>query len=271
MKKVLLVCNGSYFSEGAFKMATYLQTRQPMLLTGVFLGAKVFRYVYLDADYVAAEVAGELEDEQEAIARSREQFTTLCEKNDIEYRLHEDISFHTLEDLKKEMRFADLAIIGSEMFYTNYDDQQPNTYLAEALRHAECPVLLVPEKFDATSGNILAYDGSEASVYAIKQFASLLPELCDNETLLVYASSDNKDVPDLSYIEELVTRHFTNLSIYKLDIDSKEYFTTWLSDRKNSILITGSYGRSEISNLFRCSFITKAIEAHHVPIFIAHL
>jgi hypothetical protein len=37
MKKVLLVCDGSNFSKGAFKMATYLQTLQPMLLTGVFL------------------------------------------------------------------------------------------------------------------------------------------------------------------------------------------------------------------------------------------
>jgi len=65
MKKVLLVCDGSNFSEGASKMATYLQLLQPMLLTGVFLGAEVFRYVYLDADYVAADVAGELQDEQE--------------------------------------------------------------------------------------------------------------------------------------------------------------------------------------------------------------
>ena len=270
MKKVLLVCDGSNFSAGAFKMATYLQSLQPMLLTGVFLGADVFRYVYLDADYVAADIAGELQDEQEEIAKSREYFSAQCEKNGIEYRVHEDVSFHTLEDLKKEMRFADLCIIGSELFYKNFDDQQPNTYLTEALHHAECPVFLVPEKFEAISGNILAYDGSEESVYAIKQFANLLPELCSNETLLVYATDDNKDIPDLPYMEELAARHFTNLSIYKLDIDSKKYFTTWLSGRENSILVTGSYGRSEISNLFRRSFVTKAIEAHHLPIFLAH-
>src|SRR6476469_3969930 len=123
MKKVLLVCDGSNFSEGASKMATYLQTLQPMLLTGVFLGAEVFKYVYLDADYVASEFAGELQDEKVEIAESREHFTMICEKQGIEYRVHEDISFHTLDNLKKEMCFADLAIIGSEVFFKNFDDQ----------------------------------------------------------------------------------------------------------------------------------------------------
>lgn len=270
MKKILLVCDGSNFSEGAFKMATYLQSLEPVLLTGVFLGAEVFKYVYLDADYVAEDVAGILHDDEEEISKSRERFTTLCRKHSIEYRVHEDISFYSLEDLKKETRFADLAIIGSEMFYRNFDDQQPNSYLIDTLHHAECPVLLVPEQFDTTSGNILAYDGSEASVYAIKQFANLFPELCNNTTLLVYATDDNKDIPDLPYIEELATRHFTHLSIFKLDIDPKEQFATWLSGRKNSILVTGSYGRSNLSNLFRRSFVTKAIEAHNVPVFITH-
>src|SRR3954471_22532493 len=99
MEKILLVCDGSNFSEGAFKLATYLQTLRPMLLTGVFLGAEVFKYVYLDADYVASEIGGELQDEQVEIATSRDHFTMLCEKQGIEYQVHEDISFHTLDDL----------------------------------------------------------------------------------------------------------------------------------------------------------------------------
>ena len=271
MKKVLLVCDGSHFSEGAFKMASYLQTLQPLLLTGVFLGAEVFKYVYLDADYVAAELAGELHDEmEEEIAASRKHFEALCNTHGVEYRVHEDVSFDTMENLQKEMRFADLAIIGSEMFYKEYDGDHPNSHIKTALHYAECPVLLVPENFNTATGIVLAYDGSKSSVYAIKQFATGLPELCNNETLLVYATANNKEIPDLPYIEELAARHFPNLSIFKLDIDPKAYFATWLSTRKNSILVTGSYGRSGLSNLFSHSFVTKVIEEHDVPIFIAH-
>jgi hypothetical protein len=86
----------------------------------------------------------------------------------------------------------------------------------------------------------------------------------------VYATDDNKDIPDLPYIEDLAVRHFPNLDIFKLDIDHREYFATWLSSRKNSILVSGSYGRSDLSNLFRHSFVNKAIAAHDVPVFIAH-
>ena len=270
MKKVLLVCDGSHFSESAFKMATYLQTLQPMLLTGVFLSTQVFKYVYLDAGYVAADFMGELQEEEEEMAQSRKRFTALCKKYGIEYRVHEEASYFVLEDLKKEMRFADFAIIGSELFYKNYDDQQPNSYLRDTLHDAECPVLLVPENFNVAAGIILAYDGSAASVYAIKQFATLLPKLCNKETLLVYATDENKDIPDLPYIEELVSRHFPNLSVFKLDIDPKDYFATWLSGKTNSILVSGSYGRSDLSNLFSHSFVSQVIAAHDIPVFIAH-
>lgn len=122
---------------------------------------------------------------------SEDRFTKLCDKYGIEYRIHEHFESFSMESLQKEMRFADLAIIDSEAFYKNYDDDQPNSHLKTVLHNAECPVLLVPEGFDKIENIILAYDGSEASVFAIKQFANLLPELCSNKTLLVYADEKN--------------------------------------------------------------------------------
>ena len=37
MKKVLLVFDGNHFSEGAFKMANFLNEQEAILVTGVFL------------------------------------------------------------------------------------------------------------------------------------------------------------------------------------------------------------------------------------------
>jgi hypothetical protein len=69
---------------------------------------------------------------------------------------------------------------------------------------------------------ILAYDGTEQSVYAIKQFAYLFPEMAEMPTLLVYASKDTaEDFPGKGQIEELVARHFPNLTLLKLDINPK--------------------------------------------------
>src|SRR5207245_6571487 len=115
--------------------------------------------------------------------------------------------------------------------------------------------LLVPEEFDSIDSIILSYDGSKSSVFAIKQFVNLLPELCTKETLLVYAADSNKEIPDLTYIEELAGQHFPDLTFYKLDIDPKAYFGTWLSERKNTLIVTVSFGRSGVSFLLRFSFI----------------
>jgi hypothetical protein len=271
MKKVLLVCDGNHFSEAAFKMAAYLQTLQPMLLTGVFLGAEIYKYIYIDVNYATADLVTELLDEQEAqIAQSTQRFKELCTKYGIEDRVHEDWESFSLDNLKKEMRFADLAIIGSEVFYKNFDNDNPNGHLKSALHNAECPVLLVPEQFDTVNNIMLTYDGSKSSVFAIKQFVNLLPELCTKETLLVYAAEGNNEIPDLTYIEELAGRHFPNLTFYKLDIDPKAYFGTWLSERKNTLVVTGSFGRSGVSGLLKHSFITDVIQEHELPIFIAH-
>jgi hypothetical protein len=271
MKKVLLVCDGNHFSEAAFKMAAYLQTLQPILLTGVFLGAEIYKYVYLDVDYTSAELAVELQEEQEKqITQSTQRFKKLCTKYGIEYRVHEDWESFPLDNLKKEMRFADLAIIGNEVFYKDFDDEHPNSHLKTALHNAECPVLLVPEKFESIDNILLAYNGNKASVFAIKQLVSLLPELCKKEILLVYAAEDNKEIPDLTFIEELAARHFPNLTLYKLDINPKAYFATWLSERKNTLVVTGSFGRSEVSVMWNHSFITDVIQEHDLPIFVAH-
>jgi nucleotide-binding universal stress UspA family protein len=135
----------------------------------------------------------------------------------------------------------------------------------------ECAVLIVPERFDFPSRNVLAYDGSKESVYAIKQFAYLFPELTDAETLLVYANDDaEKDFPDKAQIEELAARHFPKLSMFKLDINPKRFFTLWASEEKSAMLVSGSYGHSGLSQLFKQSFVKDVITDHKVPVFIAH-
>ena len=147
----------------------------------------------------------------------------------------------------------------------------PNDYLRDALHDVACPVLLVPEKFDFPESIILAYDGSEDAVYAIKQFAYLFPELNNRQTLLVYANDDaEEDFPDKIQMQELAARHFSNLTLFKLDVNPKKHFSTWVLEKKSAMLVSGSYGRSGLSQLFKNSFIKDIIASHRLPVFIAH-
>lgn len=273
MKKILLAFDGTNFSEGAFEFAKRLNEKSPILLTAVFLPqidyANLWSYAGASTGMFIPLVE---EDDANLIQKNILKFESLCRKNDVDFRIHKDYTDMALPALKKETRFADLLIVGSESFYQNLGVNEPNESLKDALHASECPVLVVPEKFEFPRTNVLTYNGSDDSVYAIKQFAYLFPELCANETLLVYSKAEaDTEIPDQEFIEELAARHFPNLTILKLRLDPKEYFTTWLIDRKSTVLVSGAFSRSVFSQLFKKSFITDVITDHKLPVFIAHL
>jgi len=273
MKKVIIAFDGTHFSKSAFEFAKQLNKLEPILLAGVFLPQIEIANLW---SYAAASTGAPFiplieEGEAEAIEKNIKNFENLCIKNDIEHRIHKDFFDLTLHELKKETRFADLLILSSQKFYENLGENTSYSYLQDALQDTECPVVLVPEEFTFPKNIILAYDGTESSVFAIKQFAYLFPQLCNKRAILVYVHKNtDKDFPDKIQIEELAARHFTNLELLKLNINPKKYFTTWITAQKAPILISGSYGRSGLSELFKKSFIKEIIGEHNLPIFIAH-
>jgi len=274
MRKILLAFDGTHFSKGAFEFARRMNQHSPILLTGVFLPQINYANIWSYAGVAAMSpmFVPLIEDEDTvAIEKNIARFESLCEKNHIDYSIHKDFTDFAVPALMKETRFADLLIIGSESFYENLGVNEPNESVKDALHGAECSVLVVPEKFEFPESNILAYDGSADSVHAIKQFAYLFPELCKNNTLLVYAHEDrNKEFPDEAFIEELAVRHFPDLTLSKLQINPKQFFKKWVADRKGSLLISGAFNRSVFSVMFKKSFITDVIRHHSLPVFVAH-
>jgi hypothetical protein len=274
MKKILIPFNGDHFSMAAFEFAAKLNELHPVLLTGVFLAqdelANMQSYAYAEGGPFNLLVEKD-SDERTLIQRSIKKFEKLCIDHSISYHVHKDLYDFGLSELKKESGFADLAIIGSETFYTKSGDESPNDYLETALHAVKCPVIVTPEKFKFPKRNILAYNGTDDSVYAIKQFAYLFPELAQNETMLLYSSDNEKeDIPHKVFIEELANSHFPHFISFKLDIDLKNYFSKWQGDDAHFILVSGSYGRSALSQIFKKSFIKEVIGNHKFPVFIAH-
>ena len=273
MKKLLLAFDGEHFSNGAFDFACRLNEREPLMLTGVFLPQLDFANLWSYAEGTAGTLFVPLVEKDSAvkIEHNIARFEALCRKHHIEYRIHKDFNDFALPELKKETRFADLLLLGSESFYAATGVKEQNEYMKEMLHIAECPVLLVPEKAAFPQSNILTYDGSESSAYAIRQFSYLFPELAPNESVLLYARHEaDMEIPDVKNIEELVSQHFPKLSIMKLTLDPKIFLSAWLMDIKNPVLVAGAFGRSGISRLFKPSFVTDLIKEHSLPVFIAH-
>lgn len=284
MKKIVIPFDGTHFSDGAFTFAEKLSEREAVLLAGLFLPEIMYPGPYGFTGVGALDIPALIPlletDTPALINKNIKRFKDLCVRRGIEHRVHKAVDDFALPQLKKESRFADLFIIGSQLFY-NYSvvgdteqvvaDTDNEEYLSSLLHHAECPVLLVPESYEFPTQVILAYDGSESSVYAIKQFAYLFPELCDIRTLLVYAGrGDARAMPDVAYVEELASRHFKDLTLTTIEADPDVYFETWLLDQKAPLLVTGAYDRSSLSLLFKESFAGKIIADRKMPVFIAH-
>lgn len=273
MKKIILAFDGTHFSEGAFEFARRLNEMRAILLTGIFIPQLSVSNLWSYADGMAGPAFVPLleKDDSDQIEENIKRFEKMCKQFNIAYAVHKDFYDFALPELKKETRFADLLILSSETFYENIVSERPSDYMKDALHSAECPVVVVPEHYNFPKKNIIAYDGSESSVYAIKQFAYLFPEFRNKETLIVYSSTNEADgLPHEVPIRELVKEHFTEASFLKLDMHPRKLFGNWVSENKGAILVSGSYGRSSFSQLFRKSFVDGIIGEHKLPVFIAH-
>jgi hypothetical protein len=272
MKKILLAFDGNHFSEGSFRMAAFLNEHEPILATGVFLQSVDYRDIigYSGISAGAPMTVSPPQTDETAILKNIATFENRCLHAGMEFRVHRDTDLFALQELQRETRFADMMILSSELFYNNIGADQPNDYLKRVLRQTECPILLVPENYELPSKLMLAYDGKPDSVFAIKQFTYLFPQFYQWETRLINLEEEDEPIPHQELIQELAAKHFSNLTIEALTTANEKNFATWASEQTDHIMVSGAFGRSELSTLFHKSFLNNIIEEHRMPVFIAH-
>ena len=273
MNKIIIAFDGRNFSEGAMQMAEWLNEGQTLLVTGVFLSPVDYREVigYAGTGIGGAVVLPALGGDEKVAKESIARFEERCRTKGFEYRVHNDTDFFALQELIHETRFADLLILSSELFYSNLDKDQPNEYLRKTLHESECPVMLVPERFENPSSLVLTYDGKSSSVHAIKQFAYLFPERCGMDAVVVSAEEESDSgMPHADLASELMSRQYPNLTLKNAAGIEREELLGWIHGRSGSLVVSGAFGRGELSSLLRKSFATEIVRRHLLPVFIAH-
>lgn len=275
MKKVLLALDGSQISIGAFAFARQLHDLRPILLTGVVipqLSREVrWRHASMETNSSFISLSDEEREEENMLKRMIDKFVNQCIDHSIPFKVHKDISDFALPALQRETRFADLLLIGGERFYQGLFNQEDSDYVWEILHTSECPVLVVPNKFRFPQINLLTYDASASSAFAIRQFAYLFPELCGQETLLLYESGESAGIiPYKAKMEELVRQHFMDVDFLKVDQSFQSYLESCTDKKKGILLVSGSCGHSFLSGLLRESFVGDLLREHQLPLFIAN-
>jgi hypothetical protein len=273
MKKVIISLDGQHFPKGTFEFIKSINLKKKILLAGVFLSpvdySKLLAYTGLEGITIMPEWLVKNEDDV-LVNKNINLFKEVCIAEGIEFRIHKDTDLMAISSLIEETRFADVLLISSDLFYANVSKQQPNFYLEEVLKRAECPVMLIPENFEEPAQIVLAYDGSESAVFAIKQFAYLFPELVNKETTLLSIVQHEDEMPEYSLVTELAGRHYSDLKIETMHLKQKKDFAQWMTGKPNSFIVMGAFSRSMFSQLFKKSFATDVIHDIKMPLFISH-
>lgn len=272
MKKVILAFDGSHFSEGAFSFAQQLNEVQPILLIGLFVPqselANLWSYAAAQERFFVPLMEAE---DAELVQENIDRFERRCKELNITFAVHKNFTDLAVPALEAQSRFADLIVLGSEIFFEQMGAEQPNDFFEDALHHVKCPVVVVPESFTFPKSVLLAYDGSDNALFAVKTFSYLFPEFSSYPTVLLYARENDEAIPEQSQLNELVKAHFQHASIEKFEGRPGEYIAEWMETADAPIVVCGSYGRSGFSRLFKKSFIRNIIAEHRLPVFLAHL
>ncbi|WPQ60443.1 hypothetical protein SIO70_19025 [Chitinophaga sancti] len=90
-----------------------------------------------------------------------------------------------LMEILLESRYADLILLDPATAFSAIHVTIPTGLVEETLFATECPIVLMPANFTGIEQLVFAYDGRADSMYAIKQFTYLFPELRDTRIVVV--------------------------------------------------------------------------------------
>src|SRR6478735_10585905 len=110
MKKILIAIAEKNLPESAFEFIRKINEINPILATGVFLREVIYAFDPA-LMYYGGPGASAYPPETEAFSKAEtkkriEWFTSACQKNNIEYLIHNDTDELVIPELEKETRFA---------------------------------------------------------------------------------------------------------------------------------------------------------------------
>jgi nucleotide-binding universal stress UspA family protein len=248
-------------------------------LTGVFLAgepqnrraAAFLREEIVCAGVEAPEGRPMNEVKQECIQRTIDHFEKIC----VTQGIRQDsvlIAEQQLELILLECRYADLLLIDPVLGLGEASQMLPASFIRNILSQAECPVLMMPERFVGLDEIIFTYDGSPSSVFAIKQFTGLFPGLADKPLVVVTAGVESSIHSDEQLkMKTWLNYHYSNISFRDVRENSRMGLLEQVLGKENIIIVMGAYGRSGWSAFFSSSHADPMLKYISKALFISHL
>lgn len=278
MDKILLALDATSLNMNAVDFACYIARLTHSKLTGVFLENSVAnelsaREILYAAPFVEAVTSVDQtnwKDKAVVFEQNITAFKEACLNRGVNCLVHRDRDVPEYEMIY-ESRFADLLILDGKTSFAGNIEVAPSPFVKSVLAKSECPVIIAPENFFTIDELVFSYDGSLSSVFAIKQFTYLLPQLDDIPvTVLQVNKWDDCAIEERKQIGELLQPHYSSINYKTVNGKVSEEILQYLNQKKNALVVMGSFGRSNISNFFKPSTAELILRSVNLPVFIAH-
>jgi len=275
MQQILLVTNALTLNTSSVDFAAYVANVTKSRVIGLFL--EQYEKAYSAVPQGAYEFTGEEEAitdysnptiSNELVRKNMQLFKETCTRHNVSSSIHY-LKGIAVDEIIKESRFADLIIIdGGTSFNTENMDGIPSNFVKTLLARAECPVIISPFKFDEVNEIIFTYDGSNSSVFAIKQFTYLFPQLDETKiTLIQIAPGEVNELTENDKLKRWLMMHYNAVHFEILHGAADEELFKKLVAKRNKFLVMGAYGRRMLLDHSTADLVLKTID---IPVFIAH-
>jgi hypothetical protein len=279
MEKILLALDATNLNTHAIDFACYLGALTNSKITGVFLENLVnddklvpreLMYDSSHSNWQADKSSESDRKKKETIEKNILFFKKACERRSAGYIIHLD-NGDPVKEVITESRYADILIADAETSFSKKFEGTPTAFVKDILKGIECPVIIAPETFEEIDEIVFTCNGSKSSMFAIKQFCHLFPQLNEKKVSLLQVEEENSGpVDDRERLKEWLSSHYSSIGFITLIGDTETELLGYLLRKKNAFIVMGAYSRSMLSEIFKPSHADRLIQTLNQAIFIAH-
>lgn len=276
MRRLLLAIDAEKLDQKSLEFGCYLAQLTGSPLCGVFLdhvrppeSSAGVKFAYGGVYVETIDTVKNIQPVQQIAEANIGQFKNTCDARMVPYEIcHEQ--YGPADGMINETRFADIPVVEPACFSSS-PLEKPSSFVKDVLARSGCPVIISPYDFDEVSEIVLAYDGQDSSIFAIKQFTYLFPGLLSKKITVLQAHEQayhwEKNHEKLCHYLE---NHYQDVVFDELSGKAEVALFDRLLHKKNAFVVMGAYGRSKLSYFLRHSTAELLVEVNGLPIFIAH-
>lgn len=278
MKKILLAVNAQKPGSKILEFAAYIGRMTNATLSIIFLENLVaeerivvrglYGVTYLDWDI--DEDNPEHKVKMQLIENNIQSYREACDLVGVHYSFQREAG-QPSKTLVEESQFADLLIMDADLTFKKSDEDSPSKFVRHILEYAGCPVMITPANFHHINEVVFAYDESQSSLFAIRQFSYLFPAFSELPLRVIHVSKESSwDNEKKVKLDHLLKSYYSNITYQIRTGDAEDELLSYGLKLKDIVVVMGAYGRSQFSNFLHHSTAELVIKSNKHPIFITH-